>query len=353
MDRKALFWAAAVLLGSVGTMFAQVTGAVGQSVEQFYSGRTIALIVPAATGGINDLAGRLVAKHIGRFIPGHPTIVPENRVGEGGNGLLNEFAATTARDGSVIAVVQRAVPLLAIQGNPQAKFSPQAFTWLGSISSFANDAYMLVVNATHPAKTVDDLKKPSISARIGADVPGSSNLTFALIAKNAFGLNLTIAGGYIGAVAISEAQRKNEIDGQVIGLASISANQPAMWNSHSVRPLIQFGRTTRHPQLPDVPTGRELATDAKTLALLEFAELPFFMALPFLAPPDLPADRAAMLRSAFLAMCNDQAFLDDAKKAKLDVSPIDGEAIRSLLAKAAATPKELVAYYNEISGLKN
>ena len=97
MDRKALFRAAGVLLGSVGTIFAQVTGAVGQSVEQFYSGRTIALVVPAATGGINDLAGRLVAKHISRFIPGHPTIVPENRAGEGGNGLLNEFAATTAR----------------------------------------------------------------------------------------------------------------------------------------------------------------------------------------------------------------------------------------------------------------
>ena len=77
------------------------------------------------------------------------------------------------RDGSVIAVVQRAVPLLAIQGDPQAKFDPQAFTWLGSLSSFADDAYMLMVNATHPAKTVDDLRKPGITARIGADVPGT------------------------------------------------------------------------------------------------------------------------------------------------------------------------------------
>jgi tripartite-type tricarboxylate transporter receptor subunit TctC len=344
---------AAALLGGLAMIFASLSGVDAQSVEQFYAGRTVTLVVPAATAGINDLAGRLVAKHLGRFIPGHPAIATENKPREGGHGLLNEFAAGAPRDGSVIAIVQRAVPLLAIQGAPQAKFDPLAFTWLGSLSSFADDAYMLVVNATHPAKSVDDLRRPGISARIGADVPGSTNLTFALIPKNALGLNLTVVSSYIGAAMVSEAQRRNEVDGQVIGLASISANQSAMWNSGSVRPLIQFGRATRHPQLAGVPTGRELAKDAKTLALLEFAELPFFMALPFLAPPGLPADRAAALQSAFIAMCRDPAFLEDAKKAKLDISPIDGAAIRALLTKAAATPKNVLTYYNEISGLKN
>src|SRR5262249_31255211 len=115
---------------------------------------------------------------------------------------------------------------------------------------------------------------------------------------------------------------------------------------------IQFGRISRHPQLADVPTGRELTGDPRMLALLEFAELPFFMALPFVAPPGLPPERAAALRTAFMAMCRDPAFLDDARNAKLDVSPIDGEAVRALLAKAAATPKDVVAYYSEISTLK-
>jgi tripartite-type tricarboxylate transporter receptor subunit TctC len=353
MVQKNRRYAASALIGAIAMVFANLSGAGAQSVEQFYAGRTITLVIPAATAGINDLAGRIVAKHVGRFIPGHPAITTENKPREGGHGLLNQFAASAPRDGSVIAIVQRAVPLLAIQGDPQAKFDPLAFTWLGSLSSFADDAYMLVVNAAHPAKSVDDLRRPDISARIGADVPGSTNLTFALIPKTAFGLNLTIASGYIGAAVLSEAQRRNEVDGQVIGLVSISANQAAMWNSGSVRPLIQFGRTTRHPQLRDVPTGRELAKDPKTTALLEFAELPFFMALPFLAPPGLPADRAAALQSAFMAMCRDSAFLEDAKKAKLDISPIDGAAIRALLTKAAATPKDVLTYYNEISGLKN
>src|SRR5882757_1661389 len=90
-------------------------GAGAQSVEQFYQGRTVTLIIPTATGGINDLSGRLVAKHIGRFIPGQPTVVAQNKAGGGGLGLLNDFTAGAPHDGSVIAVVQRAVPLLAIQ----------------------------------------------------------------------------------------------------------------------------------------------------------------------------------------------------------------------------------------------
>lgn len=350
MTRTRFRHATAAVLFGLGMMIAQEAGA--QSVEQFYKGRTVTLVIPTATGGINDLSGRLVARHIGRFIPGQPDIVAQNRASGGGVALLNDFASSAPRDGSVIAIVQRAIPLLAIQGDPQAKFDPQGFTWLGSLSSFSDDAYMLIVNATHPARTVDDLKKPGITAKIGADLPGNTNLTFALIPKSAFGLNLNVVEGYVGAAALSEAQRKNEIDGQVIGLASISANQAAMWTSKSVRPLIQFGRTARHPQLPDVPTGRELTSDPKVLALLEFAELPFFMALPFVAPAGLPPDRATALRNAFMAMCKDPAFLDDARKAKLDISPIDGEAVRVLLAKAAATPKDVVTHYNEISGLK-
>jgi tripartite-type tricarboxylate transporter receptor subunit TctC len=347
-----LFQTVVALCCGLGMATAQSTNASAQSAAQFYSGRTVTLVIPAATGGINDLSGRLVARHIGRFIPGEPAIAPQNRPAGGGLGLLNDFAASAPRDGSVIAVVQRAIPLLAIQGDPEAKFDPQSFNWLGSLSSFADDAYMLVVNAAHPARTADDLKRPGIAARIGTDAPGSTNLTFALIPKIAFGLNLTIAGGYIGAAAISEAQRRNEIDGQVIGLVSISANQPAMWSGKTVRPLIQFGRTTRHPQLPDIPTGRELASDPKVVALLDFAELPFFMALPFVAPPGLPPERAEALRAAFMAMCRDAAFLDDARKAKLDISPLDGEAVRALLARAAAAPADVVTRYNEISGLK-
>ena len=145
--------------------------------------------------------------------------------------------------------------------------------------------------------------------------------------------------------------QRGEADGQVVGLSSIKAGQPALWANKQVRPLIQFGRTTRNRELPDVPTGRELAPGPDALALLEFAELPFFMALPFFAPPDVPADRAAALQKAFMEMCRDSEFVAEAKKYSLDLSPIDGEAVRQLLVKAAQTPKAVVDNYNEIVGV--
>jgi tripartite-type tricarboxylate transporter receptor subunit TctC len=105
---------------------------------------------------------------------------------------------------------------------------------------------------------------------------------------------------------------------------------------------------TRHPDLPDVPTARELIKDPATLAMLEFAEIPFFMALPFVAPPDIPADRAQALQSAFMQMAKDPQFLEDAERSKFEISAIDGAAVRSLVQKMAATPKDVVKSYAEV-----
>ena len=126
--------------------------ATAQSVEQFYKGRTVTLIVGFAPGGINDIAGRLVGRHLGRFIPGAPTVVVQNLPGAGGLVTANRLSNVAERDGSVIAGLGRAVPQLAIQGYPNANFDPLKFTWLGSLSSYADDAYLMLVNARHPAQ---------------------------------------------------------------------------------------------------------------------------------------------------------------------------------------------------------
>jgi hypothetical protein len=134
----------------------------------------------------------------------------------------------------------------------------------------------------------------------------------------------------------------------MIGLSSVKTGQRDLWNRHVFRPLLQFGRTTRLNELADLPTGRELARDANALTLIEFAELPFFMALPFAAPPDIPPDRAAALQSAFMAMCRDKDFLEEAEKIGFDVSPIDAAQVQSLLARSAATPTDVIARYNAL-----
>jgi tripartite-type tricarboxylate transporter receptor subunit TctC len=339
--------AAAVAVGAT----VAPTGAGAQGVEAFYPGRTITLVIPTAPGGINNLAGRLVARHLGRFIPGRPAIVAENREQGGGLALANSFADGAPKDGTVIANIQRAVPQLAIQGERAARFDPLALTWLGSLSSFATDAYILIVNAHHPAKTVGDLKPPAVPALIGGDDIGSTNLTFALVARDVLKLNIKVKDGFAGAAGMFLAMANGDLDGQVIGLNSIMANQSALWNAKEVRVLLQFGRTVRHPLLPDVPLATELTRDKDALDVIAFTEAPLHMALPFLAPAGIPEDRAAALGGAFMAMVRDREFLADAERSKLDITPIDGDAVRAILAKMAATPRPVIERYNRITGV--
>jgi len=328
-------------------------GAAAQGVAEFYRGRTITLIIPTAPGGINNLAGRLVARHLGRFIPGAPTIAAENREQGGGLALANSFANGAPKDGTVIANVQRAVPQLAIQGERAARFDPQGLTWLGSLSSFSTDAYILVVNARHPARTLGELAAPAVPALIGGDDIGSTNLTFAFVARDMLKLNIQVKDGFAGAAGMFLAMANGDLDGQVIGLNSIMANQTALWNAKEVRVLLQFGRATRHPLLPDVPLATELTPDKDALDIIAFTEAPLYMALPFLAPAGIPVDRAAALRNAFMAMVRDREFLADAERSKLDITPIDGEAVRAIIAKMAATPGTVIERYNRITGVTN
>ncbi|HEY6600897.1 MAG TPA: hypothetical protein VI009_03695, partial [Xanthobacteraceae bacterium] len=293
--------------------------ATAQSVESFYRGRTIAMLVGTSPGGINDISARLVARHLSRFLPGNPTIVVQNNPGGGGLVTANRLYVNSDKDGSVLAKLERAVPQLAIQGNSNAQFDPAKFTWLGSLSSYANDAYLMLVNANHPAKTVADLK--ITRAVLGADNAASSNLIFAVIAKEVVGLNVSVVRGYTGAAPLFLAMQRGELDGQMVGLSSVRTGQRDLWTKGAFRPLLAFGRDRRHPEFADMPIGRELAGDSDARALIEFAELPFFMALPFAAPPGLPPDRAEALQTAFMAMCRDKAFVEEAQTLGIDMSP--------------------------------
>ena len=324
--------------------------AAAQSVEAFYKGRTVTMLVGTSPGGINDISARLVARHLVRFIPGGPNIVVQNNPGGGGLVTANRLYFNAEKDGSVLAKFERAVPQLAIQGHPNAQFDPARFTWLGSPSSYADDAYLMLVNADHPARTLADLGPPAKPVTLGADNAASSNLIFAVIAKEVLRLNVNIVRGYTGAAPLFLAMQRGELDGQMVGLSSVRTGQRDLWNRKVFRPLMAFGRTTRHAEFPDMPIGRELTGDPGALALIDFAELPFFMALPFAAPPDLPADRAQALQAAFMAMCRDQGFVAEAEKLGIDMSPIDGAAILRLLAHTAATPKDVIARYNAIGG---
>jgi tripartite-type tricarboxylate transporter receptor subunit TctC len=326
--------------------------AAAQSVEVFYKGRTVTMLVGTSPGGINDISARLVARHLARFIPGNPNIIVQNNPGGGGLVTANRLYFNAEKDGSVLAKLERAVPQLAIQGHANATFDPAKFTWLGSLSSYADDAYLMLVNANHPAKTIADLRIPGTSVALGADNAASSNLIFAFIAKEVLGLNVNVVRGYTGAAPLFLAMQRGELDGQMVGLSSVRTGQRELWSKGAFRPLMAFGRAQRHRQFPDMPTGRELTSDPGARALIEFAELPFFMALPFAAPPDIPADRRDALQAAFMAMARDPDFIAEAEKLGIDMSPIGGGEILQLLTRTAATPKDVIARYNAIGGEK-
>jgi tripartite-type tricarboxylate transporter receptor subunit TctC len=343
---------ASLCLGVITMQGITMQNAAAQSVEQFYKGRSVTMLVGTSPGGINDISARLVARHIGRFIPGNPAIVVQNNPGAGGLVTANRIYNNVEKDGSVLAKFERAVPQLAIQGDPNAQFDPMKFTWLGSLSSYADDAYLLLINDKNPVKTVDELKKPGIAVNLGADSSASSNLIFAIIGKEILGLNINVVRGYTGAARLFLAMQTGELDGQYVGLSSIKSGQRDLWNKKVFRPLMAFGRTKRHPDFPDIPIGREMTSDPSALALIDFAELPFFIALPFAAPPGVPPDRAKALQTAFMEMCKDKAFVEEAEKIGIDMSPLDGDGILKMLAHTAATPKDVIARYTAIGAEK-
>lgn len=321
-----------------------------QSVEQFYKGRQMTMIVGTAPGGINDITARFVARHLGQYIPGNPSLVVQNQPGAGGIASANRLYNVFDRDGSVIVKLERAVPMLAIQGDPNVNFDPLKLTWLGSLSSYAKDSYLMLVMATNPVKAIDELKQPGKSITLGGDNAASSNLIFATIARDILGLNIKVVRGYTGAAPMFMAMQGGELDGQIIGLSSVRTGQRDLWSHHAFRPLLQFGRATRLSDFADVPTGNELTKDPNALSLIDFANLQFAISLPFAAPPGVPADRAKALATAFMAMCNDPAVLADAEKLGIEMSPIDGATVLKSIAQAAATPREVIARYNALVG---
>jgi tripartite-type tricarboxylate transporter receptor subunit TctC len=211
-----------------------------------------------APGGLNDTLSRVVARHIGKKIPGQPNVVVRNMSSAGPIGIANHMYNAAEKDGSVIASLDRTGAQLAIRGELSARFDPLNFNWLGSVASFERDAYLLLVNANHPAKTAKDLQGGAMKAVIGSVGAGSTNQVFAMLAKDALKLNLDTIKGYRGTGPIFLAMQTGEVDGVVTGVSTLTTTQADLWNNRKIRALVQFGRATRHPLLPETPTLAEL-----------------------------------------------------------------------------------------------
>ena len=341
------------LIALIASLLAVAPAAHAQdAVAAFYQGRQVNLIVGYGPGGGYDLTARLVARHMGRFIPGHPQIVVQNMPGAGSLRAANFLFEAAAKDGATFGVLGSDIPLIGLlRTNPGVQFDPQRFTWLGSSSSFANDAYVLIVRA--------DAKSPSLKAAqqeggapivLGGTGEGARDADVPKILHDALGLNIKQVLGYPDSPSLLLAVERGELEGRMFDFSWIRQNRPAWFRPGSgFNVLLQFARETRHPALADVPTARELAADDRARALIGFAETPLLTtARPFAAPPGVPADRAKALQDAFLATHRDPDFLAEAARMGIEVSPIGADAVAAGIARLAQAPPSVVAYMKEL-----
>src|SRR5712691_7675806 len=292
--------AAALMLAALAASQARA-----DTVADFYRGKQVNLIVGYGPGGGYDLYARLVGRHLGRYIPGEPTVVVQNMPGAGSLRAVNYLYNVASRDGTTLAHFARNMPLIGLLGsNANAQFDPRRFVWLGSSSRFANDAYILIVRTDAPVKTIEEARRPGGPTLVlGGTADGATGGDVPRILQDALGLNMKLVLGYRDTAAVFLAMERGEVSGRTTDLSAIQSTRPDWLKPNGgYRLLVQFGRLTRHPNYPDVPTARELATTDSGRALIEFTETPLLtMARPFAAPPGVPADRAKALQTAFLA----------------------------------------------------
>jgi tripartite-type tricarboxylate transporter receptor subunit TctC len=328
---------AATLLG--------IRGASADPIADFYKGKQVQMIVGYGSGGGYDIYARVLARYLGSYISGNPTVVVQNMVGAGSLVAANYLYGKAPNDGTVIGTFDRGLPLMAILGtSANVRFDPLKFTWLGSASSFAGDAFLLFARKDAAVKTAADAQRPGgPNLVVGVTAEGATDTVVAVLLRDVLGFNLKIIPGYPDGNAISLAVDRGEVDARLAGLSAINSSKPEwLLPDSQMHVLVQFARTTRHPQFPNVRTARELARDPTSLALVALAEMPYQLSRPFVAPPGTPPERAKALDAAIMNASKDPGYLAEAAKLKLDVSPIDGDAVLRLIGELAKSPPDVL-----------
>jgi tripartite-type tricarboxylate transporter receptor subunit TctC len=313
-----------------------------------YEGKSITLLVGNNVGGGYDAYARLIARHLGKHIEGQPTIVVKNMPEGNGLAMANSLANVTAHDGYTIGLGPKQIPFEPLWGNPAAKYGMHDLSWIGTPSSYANDAYMMFVRADTPYMTLADLQQPGKPAYFAAGAAGQGDIDVQLIARAVFKLNTELIRGYPGSSQMALALERGEVQGLVLGMSSLQTSFASWLKDNRLRFLLLFTKEQRWPRLPDVPTAMELARTPEDRALIQLLDLPFRVARPVMAPPKLPPQSLAVLRQGFNETVRDPAFLADAERANLDISPLSGEQVEEILATVERIPRATVARYKAI-----
>lgn len=329
-----------VLVGSLilSASVAGMTDAQADPVEQFYQGKTIAIIASTGAGGPYDITARALARHMPRYIPGNPAMIVRNMPGGGHMLATNHMFNQAAKDGTAIATVANTVPIHQVLDGKGVRYDARQFNWIGSTGS----SNLLTV-AWHASgvRTIEDAKTNELPT--GATGAGSGTALYPAVMNHLLGTKFKIVMGYKASGDIDLAMERGEVAVRSGGsYAGLVHDHPDWLKDKRVNILTQIG-AEREPELPDVPLMHELGQNDEQRDILKLISSPVSLGRPFFAPPEVPADRVAALRKAFDATMKDSAFLKEAKQLNLDLSPISGEAVATIVKDTIDAPKDILA----------
>ncbi len=331
-------------LGLAGALLLALAGAAAaqsdDAVAKFYAGKQLNLYIGSTPGGGYDSYARLLARHWGEHIPGHPSIVPVNMPGAGSNKLATFIYSVAPKDGTAVGEIFPGAVLEPLIGDKPVPHDPQKLVYIGSAN---NEVFLCFVRSDSAVKSFKDAFTTPI--KMAASAAGGSTRDFPLMLDRVLGTKFDVVAGYPGSREMMLAIEQGEVAGACgIGVSSLAEAEPDWIPTGKVIVLAQEAlkpdpsMTERH-----VPLTREFAKtdDERQVLSLMYSQEVF--GRPFVAPPGTPGDRVAALRASFLATLKDPATLADAKQVRLPVDPIEGTEVQALVEKVYATPPAIVA----------
>lgn len=305
------------------TMITSAAFAQADDVADFYSNRTLEVHVGYSPGGGYDTYARTLARHIGKHVPGNPSVVVRNVPGAGSLVLMNQLANTAPRDGRVIGMVNSGIPFEPLFGNEQAQFSIEDVNWIGNLELSVTIG---AVNKRSGVNSWQDLRTQTVT--MGSTGAGSNTNTIPRVVAELFDLNINVISGYSGSNDIVLAMERGEVDGMGSRfLSSLHASTPQWLEADSDIQILYQLASRRHPDIPDVPLLTEMADNEQTRQAAELLGARMVMGRPVVAPPGIPEARLAALRKAVEDTTNDPEFLEDAANQGLFIEYVDPQAM--------------------------
>ncbi|WP_233857217.1 Bug family tripartite tricarboxylate transporter substrate binding protein [Paraburkholderia sp. HD33-4] len=325
------FRACAALLGIAAMAIAGP--AFGQSVEDFYHGKILTIVVSADAGTPTDIIARQFARFFVNYIPGKPRAVVMNVVGAGGMVAAASLQTRQPNDGSVIGFLQRNNLYIPLLDPRQNRFDPRKVRWLGSLNKVQ---YTIVSMTRSGVTTADDLTKKKMY--IGATGFANEDRTLPALLDEYVGAKMSIVPGYTGRGEVYLAMQRGEVDGWASTIDGLQQGEPVrMLANGKMKVLLHLGWQSPAP-FSDVPNLSAYITDPDVKALFNLFLLPFDAGRPIAVPQGVPEDRLDALRAAFAKTIVDPAFIDAMKRSGFPIDPIDGSAVERIVSKLYATP---------------